>query len=174
MRKAILILSLLILCALAFGQGGRTKHAGKAGVKTKPKPTPSPKQPKLKDGPFYTPCGVYYKDWGELFNEIGKGWKFIGESKTDHLWYDSDKSRCTDGGILKAWIKQMHLGSDLQYALVLYELKCNADQYRIVSVTEYNEVGAVLSSDKSDDADWRDVVPESVAEVILKAVCRAS
>lgn len=85
MRKAILILSLLILCALAFGQGG-TKHAGKVGRASKTKPKPSPKPTPDQDKPWYSPCGVYYKNIADFVDSMEDKWQLIGETNDEFLW----------------------------------------------------------------------------------------
>jgi hypothetical protein len=162
MLKAILAIILLFMAVLTFGQQRKA---------TKPKAKPQPTAAKLKWEP-YTPCGVYYKDVIDFMDDFDKGWRFIGQTKTDQIWYDSDRERCTDNGILKAWIKEMHIGTDLKYALVLYELKCKTDELRVKSRTEYERDGHVLESDEYQNESWSDVIPDSIGDSIMKTVCR--
>ena len=161
MRKAILISFFLFATLMAFGQGKTTKP------KAKPKPTATKSKWEK-----YTPCGVYYKTVDDFINDLGHGWRNIGQTKTDEIWYDSDKERCTDNGILKVWIKEKHKDTDLKYGLILYELKCKTDELRVKSRTEYQKDGRVLDSDEYPNSSWSDVIPDSMGEEIMKTVCR--
>src|SRR3989442_15763398 len=99
MRKAILIGILLFAAALlTFGQHRKTT---KPKAKTRSTPASKAKWEQ------YTPCGVFYKTVDDFIDEIGKGWRFIGETNAEQVWYDADNQRCTDNGILKAWVKRM-------------------------------------------------------------------
>lgn len=159
MRKAILLSILLLAAVMTFGQ-----HRKTAKPKAKPKPVAKWEQ--------YTPCGVYYKDIIDFMDDSDKGWRLVGETDTDLTYYNSDKERCMDGGILKIWIKRTHRNTDSKYGLVLYELKCKTDELRVKSITEYDKNGHVLQSDEYSDISWSDVIPDSMGEAIMKAVCR--
>jgi hypothetical protein len=92
MRKVILISVLLFVALTTLGQQHKS-------AKPKAKPKPTAKWEK------YTPCGVYYKDIDDFMDDLKNNeWRLIGETKADEIWYNSDKERCTDNGILKVWI----------------------------------------------------------------------
>lgn len=162
MRKALLASILLFAAFVAFGHQRKT---------TKPKTKPKHPASEAK-WEQYTPCGVYYKDVLDFMSDLNKEWQLVGTTKSDEIFHDPDRTRCTENGILKAWIKRMHKASGLKYSLVLYELKCKTDELRVRSTTEYDKDGAVLESDDSSNSSWSDAVPESVGEMILKAACR--
>ena len=163
MRK-VFVVSVLLFAALNTS----AQHRKTTKPKAKSTPTPTTKA----HWEQYTPCGVFYKDIDDFVSDLRKGWRLVGQTKTDHIWYDSDRQRCGDNGILKTWIKEMHLNTDLKYALVLYELNCKTDELRVVSVTEYDKDGHVIESRQYNDPAWSDAVPESIGEEILKIACR--
>jgi hypothetical protein len=53
-----------------------------------------------------------------------------------------------------------------------YELKCKAHQVRVTDTVEYDQNGNVAVSESTPRAKWKDAVPESVGEGILKSVCK--
>ena len=53
------------------------------------------------------------------------------------------------------------------------EFDCLNRKMRTLSAIDYDEVGKVLSSFEFQDVPWEEVVPESVGELELDAVCAA-
>jgi ATP-dependent protease HslVU (ClpYQ) ATPase subunit len=140
MRKALLISVLLFGALTAFGQERRS-------AKPKAKPKPTAKWEK------YTPCGVYYKDIDDFIDDLkNREWRLIVETKTEEVWYNSDKERCMDNGVPKVWIKGRHKQTDLKYSLTHYELKCKTDELRATSLTEYEKDGRVVESNEFPDS----------------------
>lgn len=163
---------LLALAVVAFGQHGKTQIGGKTASKSKAKAKPKPKPTPKSNWPTYTPCGVYYRDAKDFVDDLNKGWRLIGETNDDYLWHDSDKEICdADSKVLKAWIKAIHRKEKAAYSLMLYELKCETNQFRLKSSADYDTSGNLLQSEKYDTT-WEDAIPDSAGEVILNKVCR--
>src|SRR5437879_728963 len=85
MRKAILVLTLLLMLPSSFGQnsnsgasGGKIIEDKTAPARKKPVPKPAPNP----DNPSYSPCGVYNKT-GAGSNASDK-WFSLGESANKH------------------------------------------------------------------------------------------
>jgi len=175
MRKAILASMFLAVALVAFGQHGKSQMGGKTASKSKAKSKPKSKPStdlNLDAGLVWvSPCGVYYKSEFDQYVTEDK-WIFIGETSSEHFWYNTDKMDCdSQTSLLKSWVKDTHNGTDLKYALVLYELKCKTNQMRVRTVIEYDKNGNVLRTDPLDEA-WQDSIPESIGETILKSICR--
>jgi hypothetical protein len=176
MRKAILASMFLALALVAYGQHGKTQiGGGKAANKSKAKPKPTP-APNLKgvDKPWYSPCGVYYKNIADFVDSLEDKWQLIARTETaeDEFYYNGGKSEiCGDDGVLKVWIKMVETKTK-KYSMIRYELKCKSDLMRFIYVTNYDDNGRVLNSDSFDDSPWKEAVPDSAGEEILKTVCR--
>ena len=110
MRKAILVLALLLVAPSAFGQnsnneasGGKTNEGktapaknASASVRKKPVPKPAPKQ----DKPVVSPCAGYNKTGSE--SNASDKWFSLGESANKHFWYNPHKTTCdAKTGVLK-------------------------------------------------------------------------
>src|SRR5207244_3047931 len=132
MRKAILVLALLLVASSAFGQnsnneasGGKTNEGKPAPAKKKSAPKPAPKQ----DKPSYSPCAGYNKTGSE--SNASDKWFSLGESANKHFWYNPHKTTCdAKTGVLRSWLKEEHKNTDGDFALVLYEFKCKTNQIR--------------------------------------------
>ena len=189
MRNAIPALALVLMLLIwpsTFAQnnnsgasGGKISedNAAPARKKTVPKPAPitaskpAPKQEK----PAYSACGVYYKNRADITGEsnLDDKWFSLGESANKHFWYNPRKTSCdAKTSVLKSWIKEEHKNTDSDFALVLYELKCKANQLRVKTVIEYDKTGGVLETTNHDGDPWQDVAPGTAGVVILRTVCR--
>lgn len=178
MRKAIPVLALLLMLSSSFSQnsnsgpsGGKVSEDKPAPAKKKTVPKPTPNQ----DKPWYSPCGVYYKNRADMIGEssLDDKWFSLGESANKHFWYNPRKTSCdTKTSVLKSWIKEEHKNTDSNFALVLYEFKCKANQLRVKTLIEYDKAGAVLETTNHDRDPWHDVAPGTAGVVILKTVCR--
>src|SRR5206468_11015757 len=110
MRKAIIVLALLLMLPSTFGQnsnngalGGKTGEVKPAPAKKKSVPKATPNQ----DKPWYSPCGVYYKNRADMIGESGLDdkWFSLGESANKHFWYNPHKTSCdAKTSVLKSWI----------------------------------------------------------------------
>src|SRR5947209_4731711 len=129
MRKAILVLALLLPLSSSFGQagnnepvGGKTSDSAAAPAKKES----SPKPPLKQDRPFVSPCAAYNKTGSE--SNADDKWFSLGESANKHFWYNPHKTSCdAKTSVLKSWIKEEHKNTDSDYALILYEFKCKTN-----------------------------------------------
>src|SRR2546423_1416681 len=181
MRKAILILALLLPLSSSFGQagnneplGGKTsgsaaapaRNAAAAGKK-KPAPKPAPRQ----DKPAVSPCAAYNKTGSQ--SNADDRWFSLGESANKHFFYNPHRTTCdAKTGALKSWIKEEHKNTDGDFALVLYEFKCKSNQLRVKTVIEYDKTGSVLETTNHEDDPWQDVAPGTAGETMIRTVCR--
>ena len=178
MRKAILVLTLLLMLPSAFGQnsnsgasGGKIIEDKTAPARKKPVPKPAPNQ----DRPFVSPCGLYYKNRADMSAESNSAdkWFSLGESANKHFWYNPHRTSCdARTGVLKSWIKEEHENTDGDFALVLYEFKCKTNQIRQKTVIEYDKTGSVLETTNHGDDPWQDVAPGTAGETMIRTVCR--
>jgi hypothetical protein len=58
------------------------------------------------------------------------------------------------------------------YAVVEYEANCSQQKYRSLSWTDYKRSGGALGTE-TPAGDWRDAVPDSIAEAMLKKACNS-
>ena len=178
MRKAILVLTLLLMLPSSFGQnsnsgasGGKIIEDKTAPARKKPVPKPAPNQ----DRPLVSPCGLYYKNRADMSAESNSAdkWFSLGESANKHFWYNPHRTSCdAKTGVLNSWIKEEHKNTDGDFALVLYEFKCKTNQIRQKTVIEYDKAGAVLETTNHDDDPWQDVAPGTAGETMIRTVCR--
>jgi hypothetical protein len=85
------------------------------------------------------PCGVRRASIDEMKIE----WRLAAETDTKQYLYNTKKKRCTDGGVLRVWIKVVEKDeADSTYQMQRTELKCRTDQMRLVSVTTTAGTGA--------------------------------
>jgi hypothetical protein len=181
MRKAIPVLALLwmlFMSSSTFGQnnnsgasGGKISEDAAAPTRKKTVPKPTPKQ----DNRGSSPCGVYNKNRADMTSEstLDDKWFSLGESANKHFWYNPHKTSCdAKTGVLKSWIKEEHRDTDSNFALVLYEFKCKANQLRVKTLIEYDKAGGVLETTNHDGDPWHDVAPGTAGVVLLKTVCR--
>ena len=61
---------------------------------------------------------------------------------------------------------------NLGYTLDLLEFNCVDKIFRLLEVTDYSKGGEVLNSIKDDTAKLRFIPPDSITEVLYKAVCK--
>src|SRR5205814_1254135 len=99
-------------------------------------------------------------------------WFSLGESASKHFWYNPSKTTCdAKTGVVKSWLKEEHKNTDSNYALVLYEFKCNANQNRVNTVIEYDNTGEVLETNKHENDPWQDVAPGTAGATMIKTAC---
>ena len=178
MRKAILVLTLLLMLPSSFGQnsnsgasGGKINEDKTAPAKKKSVPKPASNS----DRPFVSPCGLYYKTRADMSAESNSAdkWFSLGESANKHFWYNPHRTSCdAKTGVLKSWIKEEHKNTDGDFALVVYEFKCKTNQIRQKTVIEYDKAGSVLETTNHDDDPWQDVAPGTAGETMIRTVCR--
>jgi|SRR5215831_6699265 len=176
MRIVFLLLSLLFPLASSFGQSNNEPLGGKTDTKATTATTKTvPKTASKTSKPLSSPCGVYYKNREDMSDEsnLPDKWFSLGESANKHFWYNPRKTSCdAKTGSLKSWLKEEHKNTDGNYALVLYEFKCNANQIRVRNAIEYDKTGAVLETKNQENNPWDNLAPGTAGEVMIRTVCR--
>ena len=100
-------------------------------------------------------------------------WFSLGQSTNNRFWYNPGRTKCdATTTVLKSWIKEEHKNTDGDYALVLYEMKCKANQLRVKTVIEYDKAGSLLETTNHDDNAWQDAAPRTAGEGMLRTICR--
>ena len=59
----------------------------------------------------------------------------------------------------------------VDHALLRYELQCEAKEYRICGITEYNRNGKVLHTYLSTNEPWEQIAPDTIIDDLAKKVC---
>src|SRR5437016_1222507 len=132
MRKAILVLTLLLMLPSSFGQNSNSGASRGKIIEDKTSPAkrkPVPERASNQDKPS-SPCGVYYENRADISaaSNADDMWFSLGESANKHFWYNPHKTTCdAKTAVLKSWIKEEHKNTDSNYALVLYEFKCKTN-----------------------------------------------
>jgi hypothetical protein len=161
MRKAVLSVALGVAVSLLVAdlsaQSPRRKRTRKSTTSQK----------------TLTPCADRLLSFEQFLAENKGDWVIATTDKGTTYFYNPRKMLCDDKGILKVWVKavKQDLKEAGNYSISRYDLKCEVNQVRILSQTEYNGKGEVTSDFTSDDPKWQDVVPDSVGEGILETVC---
>ena len=180
MRTPLLVSALLLVMSTAALAQHANEVLGGRVTPDKPTTAPTSKKPVSKattsrNTPLYSPCGVYYKSRADMSADSNRGdkWFSLGQSANKHFWYNPHKTTCdATSTVLRTWIKEEHKNTDGDYALVLYEMKCRADQLRVRTVIEYDKTGSLLETNNEPDQNWQNVAPGTAGEVMMKTVCR--
>lgn len=179
MRASILVLTLLVLLLpSSFGQNNNSGAMGGKIIEDKPAPARKKTVPKRTSNsvkPVVSPCGVSYKDRTDMIGQSNATdeWFSLGQSSNRHFWYNPHKTTCdAKTSVLKSWLKEEHKNTDGDFALVLYEFKCKANQMRVKTVIEYDKTGSVLETNNHDDDPWQDVAPGTAGQTMIRTVCR--
>lgn len=113
----------------------------------------------------------------------GQNWIYIGKSSDGSSYYMRSTS-VSNSYTKKVWVK--HSSSKLTvkkngktytyvnaYEVLLYEFSCTNNQIKLHSVVTYNSKGTVVDSYNPPDyyLEWKDVVPDSVGEMLLEKAC---
>jgi hypothetical protein len=94
-------------------------------------------------------------------------WVFVGEDANNSLFYFDKTSRQPIGNIVKVWDKIIY--PDGSYRISQTQWKCSEKKYFITDVSIYSPTGDFIGKDKATT--WLNVVPDSINEVMYKAVC---
>ena len=165
---------------LSISTASFAQHASEplGGTFSTDKPSVSKKPPAKSTStakPLYSPCGVYFKSRAEMLSasNLTDKWYSLGQSSNSRFSYNPRRTTC-DGAtaVLKSWIKEEHKNTDGEYSLVLYEMKCKANQLRIKTVIDYDKTDALLRTTNHDDETWQDVAPRTAGDVMLRTACR--
>lgn len=154
MRKALPLLFLGIAIVTAFGQS-RLKQAPAKKPKAKVQLSCVPSEHDLIAGTVGVPQ-----------------WLLAAKSPNEVFYYNIDWV-CVDNVVIRVWIKSLSTAAGNPIAsMSRYELKCKANKIRMIRHIEYDKNGDAQASPSDPKVKWEDVVPESVGESILNAVCQ--
>ncbi len=57
------------------------------------------------------------------------------------------------------------------YSMNLYQVDCKTKKFRIIEVSDYDEAGTLLSTEKTPDTEWNELVAGTLFENIVGAIC---
>ncbi len=124
-------------------------------------------------------------------------WKLLTTANTFFFQYNANQVIHTPEGTIKFWVKmsptveglvddqarddmiglrqkyhQSTKGYDRWgYTLTQYEVHCSQQRYRILTWADYRQSGDKLDSG-TPAGDWQDIIPDSLAETMLKKMCK--
>jgi hypothetical protein len=102
-------------------------------------------------------------------------WLKIGESEASIIYGDPNSVRI-DGPKRKAWAIEDRKARSADGSISLrirYEMNCNTEAVRVLSVSTYSELmaeGKILTSIDEATA-WKSAAPNTPEQVVLKAFC---
>ena len=116
----------------------------------------------------------------------GADWKQVRSTGGATLYYDTEEITHPSKDIVKFLTKWAYTEKgmknakeifgknyeNLSYSIKSYEINCKDKTSRILSITDYNKDGTVISSDSSTNAEWSHISPETVLESLSKMVCK--
>lgn len=94
-------------------------------------------------------------------------WTYVGRDTSGALFYFDKTSRQSTGKIIKVWDKIVY--RDGSYRINQTKWKCKEELFSILDITIYSPNSEFLDKDKPTP--WLNVVPDSISEVMHKAVC---
>jgi len=154
MRRIILFLLLSLVFVNTFGQSKRKRRTTKRA-----------------DPEVIRACGALVTPEMLLAAGTvgGSPWLFAAKSDDEKFYYN--RRWTCDRAVIRVWVKAVLDANNQTSSMTHYELKCKANQIRVTQNVEYGKDGKVQTSDVDYNAKWRDVVPESTGESILRTVC---
>ena len=113
----------------------------------------------------------------------GADWKFVGKNSDYSLYYDAQSITRPAKNIVRAWQKRywseeglfketFGLPKNLGYRVTLYETDCAERKFRILQLTYFSRDDKEIVGYHSFSNEWKFVVPDSVDELFIKAVCK--
>jgi hypothetical protein len=126
-------------------------------------------------------------------NEIKRGdnWVLYSERENYSFYYDKTNIQQQSNKHIRVWMREetKDVATEVKgkrdeglppngheifsYSLVLSEIDCSNKQIGDVSVTDYDNKGNVLKLFEFKDVGMRPVKPNTIAESLYKAVCKA-
>ena len=117
----------------------------------------------------------------------GADWRQFAVTNDDSVYYyDTESIRQVSKDTLRIWQKwdyspkevegyvkkfgEEYLG--LEHSIILQEIDCLERKFKVLSVTDYRSDDSIIQSLGEEGFEWRYIAPESVAEGLLKAVCK--
>jgi hypothetical protein len=116
----------------------------------------------------------------------GADWKLYNSSEKFMAYYDAQSITHPSKNIVRVWasnswtekgVRDMvgSLGKkfmDVRHSVLLWEINCVEKKYHYLAVTSYSNKGDVIYFDDSSPTDWDFIIPESLAELLYKKVCK--
>lgn len=117
------------------------------------------------------------------YHSFSQDWQYAGSSQSGNKYYIRN-SGTSDGGYKKYWMKTV--AKNISYkkngknfnlingsSMELFEYNCYSKQIKLLSIYHYNSSGKVVYSLTIPfySAEWTDVLPDSVGEMILDRAC---
>lgn len=99
-------------------------------------------------------------------------WTYIGTSKEGAKLFYSPERTVKRGRLIRAWFKGEYPDTEQKISsnISLHEFNCSKGTYRLLQGTLFFRDGSARSSNQPSD--WEYPLPESVAEMEFKQVCR--
>lgn len=94
-------------------------------------------------------------------------WIYIGKDTSGALFYLDKTSRQSIGKSIKVWDKSVY--PDGSYRVNQTKWECKEKQFAIVDITIYSPKNEFIGKD--NPTPWLNVVPDSISEIMHKAVC---
>jgi len=95
-----------------------------------------------------------------------------------HVWVKDDAIKSRKGLKSRIVRERKKQGLSLEgfekysYTLTLYDFNCKERKYRTIQIMAYDDRGRTLDSiDAGDAAEWKNIVPDTLGDEILEAVC---
>ncbi len=115
----------------------------------------------------------------------GADWKFLDGDDERSLFIDSESIGRLSSGTLRIWTKWIYtpkgisitiskLGKkyeNFSYEIALDEFNCGDKTLRCLQITSYTKDGKIIEN-VVNPGKWESIIPESVGEIIYKAVCK--
>ena len=157
-----MLLTAFMFLALPFSSVAQRQRVPR---KTKQPPASSTRQE--------SPCGITIPTYDEFLEEIEVKWRLATESGTKKYYYNTRGTCDSETGVFRTWVKVVSKDriERIYTSMQLQEFKCRKRQQRLLSVTDYALNDDVLNSETFREPEWVDVIPESVGEGTLLAVC---
>lgn len=105
-------------------------------------------------------------------NQKDDDWQYIGTSKEGVKLFYSPERTVKRGRLIQAWFKGEHPNTDQKISsnISLHEFNCPKGTYRLLQGTLFFRDGSARSSNQPSA--WEHPLPDSVAEMEFKQVCR--
>ena len=119
-------------------------------------------------------------------------WKFFSESSTNRWYYDAKKIIPLNKHLVKVWAKGVtkdQKGIDekikllkkfggltmgyenYSYTLNLFEIDCENNKHRIISVKDYDKKGNGLQTVTIENYPWDFIAPGTIIDNLSKEIC---
>jgi hypothetical protein len=98
----------------------------------------------------------------------GAEWMFVNTTKEGgQVYLDIENINKPSTNIIRYWLKWIKKEGD--YSILLSEMDCVEEVYRILQRTDYSKEGKVLSKD-TDPSEWFDVNSHSILNIFCRKI----